>query len=89
MARRVGHQSRFGVWLGVLAQSAVDVGTDCPPLSAVCGLGGEIFGVDAAHDVEAMAVVGGHEDQSIVEGSECGEVRDRSFDSIVQFKKLA
>ncbi len=83
MARGVGHRSRFGVWLGVLAQAAVDVDTDCSALSAVRGLGGEIFGVDAAHDVEAMAMVGGHEDQCIVEGSESGEVRDRSFDGVI------
>ena len=56
----------------VLGEAGGGVGSYCGAFGAVATrvrLGREEFGVDGAHDVETVAVVGGDEDQGFGEGS--------------------
>lgn len=65
------------------------VDADCVAFLTVDVLRGEVVCVDGAHDVEAVAVVGGDEDEGLLEGVRFLEVRDGGFDGVVEFKEFA
>ena len=73
----------------VLAEAGLLVDADGVALAAVGGLGGEVVCVDGAHDVEAVAVVSGDEEEGFVERVGGVEVGDGRFDSIVKFEQFA
>ena len=72
----------------VLAQTRLLVCADRATLLAVYVLRGEVVGVDGAHDVEAVAVVGGDEDERLLERGGFVEVGDGGFDRVVEFKEF-
>ncbi len=69
--------------LGVLRGAGVEVRADGAALRAVRGLRREVLGVDAAEDVEAVAVVCGDEDQRVIELAEGFEAVDGCADRVV------
>lgn len=73
----------------VLRQSRLSVCADGLALVAVFGLLVKIFGIDGSEDVETVAVVGGDEDQGILQRVGLVQMVDRGFDGVVQLEEFA
>jgi hypothetical protein len=73
----------------VLREAGLLVDADGIALLAVRVLRGEVVRVDGAHDVEAVAVVGGDEDERLLEAVGAVELGDGRFDGVVEFEQLA
>ena len=84
----VRHGRRLRVRVGVLGEARADVGAEGFALGAVGGLRGQVLGVNGAHDVEAVAVVGGDEDEGVVELVDGGELGKGGVDAVVGFKQF-
>lgn len=73
----------------VLGETGLLVDADGVALLAVDVLRGEVVGVDGAHDVEAVAVVGGDEDEGLLEAGGLVEMGDGGFDGVVELEEFA
>lgn len=73
---------------GVLRKAGQLIGADSLALLTICLLLGQVLRVDAAVDVEAVAVVGGDKDQSALELTDGLQVRHGGADSVVEFEKV-
>lgn len=69
--------------------SRVLVGTDGVPLGPVSSGNLEVLGVAGTEDVEAVAVIGGDDDQGLVEFSNLLQVLNGLSDGIVELEQLA
>lgn len=64
------------------------VHTNSVALGTVGGLGVEVLGVGRAKDVKAVSVVGGDDDEGVVELPDLLEVLEGGADSVVEFEEV-
>lgn len=73
----------------VLRETRLLVSANGITLLAVNVLGSEVVRVNGAHNVEAVAVVGSHEDESLLEAIGAVEVGDGGLNGVVELKQFA
>lgn len=87
-----GEVGAFGVsqvtGVDVLGKTGLFVDTDGVTLLTLVGLGGHVLCVNGTHDVEAVTVVGGDDDEGVGEFTEVLEFFNGGLDGIVEFEEV-
>ena len=74
--------------VGVLGETGALVDTDGLAALAVGVLSGEVVGIDRAHNVEAVTVVSGDENEGLLKAVGRVELGDGGLDSVVELEEL-
>lgn len=72
----------------ILRETGLGVGADGATFLTVRVLRVQVLGVDAAGDVEAVAMVGGHEDERLFEVIQLTELGEGCFDGVVELEEI-
>ena len=89
VGRKIGISVFQVACVNILTETAVLVSTNGIPLHTRIVVSIEVFGIDITEHIEAMAVVGSHDNESILKFSNLTEMIDSGFDSVVKLEEFA